>query len=97
MAPTLLFVSHTSTCGAPQAYHGCTAEMDAMMGQIMDALALSKAANETLTLFTADHGELHLEHRLVEKMSMFEGSARVPLIMAGPGVPEGSVVTNITR
>ena len=35
-----------------------------------------------------DHGEMHLEHRIVQKMSMYEGSARVPMIVVPPpGTP----------
>lgn len=60
-----------------------------MMGLVMDALAANKpAAADAWTLFTSDHGEMHLEHRIVQKMSMYEGSARVPMIVAAPpGTP----------
>lgn len=40
-------------------------------------------------IFTADHGELAMEHRQFYKMSMFEGSSRVPLLMMGPGLKSG--------
>jgi len=36
-------------------------------------------------IFTSDHGEMHMEHRQHLKNSMYEGSARVPLLIAGPG------------
>ena len=44
----------------------------------------------------SDHGEMNMEHRQVWKNSMYEASERVPLIIAGPGVPAGAVVTNLT-
>jgi arylsulfatase A-like enzyme len=60
-----------------RAYHGQTAETDYMMGLVMDALAANRpAAANAWTLFTSDHGEMHLEHRIVQKMSMYEGSGR---------------------
>lgn len=74
-----------------RAWHGQTAQTDAMMGAVLDALAESPAANNTFILFTSDHGEMHLEHRHVEKMTHYEGSARVPLIIAGPGIQGGRV------
>ena len=43
-------------------------------------------AENTIFIFGSDHGELALEHRQWYKMSMYEGSVRVPLIMAGPGI-----------
>lgn len=39
---------------------------------------------------------MNMEHRQVWKNSMYEASERVPLIIAGPGVPQGVVVTNLT-
>ena len=72
-----------------RAWHGQTAETDAMMGAVLTALEASPAAASTFVLFTSDHGEMHLEHRHVEKMTHYEGSARVPLIVAGPGISGG--------
>ena len=55
-----------------RAWHGQTAETDAMMGAVLDALDASLAAENTFILFTSDHGEMHLEHRHVEKMTHYE-------------------------
>lgn len=79
-----------------RAWHGQTAETDAMMGAVLDALDASPAAESTFILFTSDHGEMHLEHRHVEKMTHYEGSARVPLVIAGPGIPRGRTETTLT-
>ena len=79
------------------AWHGQTAETDAMMGYVLDALAASSAASNTFVIFTSDHGEMHLEHRHVEKMTHYEGSARVPMIIAGPHIPLGVTDTTLVR
>jgi len=78
-----------------RAWHGQTAETDAMMGTVLEALAASEASNNTFILFTSDHGEMHLEHRHVEKQTHYEGSARVPMIISGPGVPQNKHVSNL--
>ena len=78
------------------AYHGQIAEVDNMLGRVQAALDASGAAASTYVVFTSDHGEMHLEHKLVEKMSMYEPSARVPLIITGPGVPQGQIVRDFT-
>ena len=49
------------------AYHGQTAMVDAMFGRVAEALASSAASQNTFTFFTSDHGEMHLEHRMVER------------------------------
>ncbi|CAJ1458433.1 unnamed protein product [Effrenium voratum] len=66
------------------AYYGQVQETDLMVGRILKALG--KLRDSTLTIFTSDHGELKLEHGHVEKMSHFEGSARVPLMVMGPSL-----------
>ena len=78
-----------------RAWHGQTAETDAMMGAVLSALEASPAASSTFILFTSDHGEMHLEHRHVEKMTHYEGSARIPLIIAGPGIARGRTETSL--
>ncbi|XP_036383624.1 arylsulfatase K [Megalops cyprinoides] len=70
-------------------YYAMCAEADAMLGEVVLALQDSSLLSSTVVLFTSDHGELAMEHRQFYKMSMFEGSSHVPLLMAGPGVKAG--------
>jgi len=70
-------------------YFAMCAEADAIFGDIMSALQESGLADETVVIFSSDHGELALEHQQYYKMSLFEGSVRVPLILKGPGIKPG--------
>ena len=72
------------------------AEFDAMVGAYLDALEASGQAENTIVVVDADHGDLQLDHRSFYKMSPHEGSSRVPLVMAGPGVAP-QVVTQPTQ
>lgn len=58
-------------------------------GQVISALREKGLLANTVLIFTADHGELAMEHRQFYKMSMFEGSSRVPLLIMGPGLKSG--------
>jgi len=73
-------------------YFAMCAEADAVLGEIAAALKECGLEDETTFIFSSDHGELALEHQQYYKMSHFEGSARVPLIMAGPGIKSGQVI-----
>ncbi|KAL7836726.1 hypothetical protein AOLI_G00280100 [Acnodon oligacanthus] len=70
-------------------YYAMCAETDAMLGEVIAALRDTGLLNSTVLLFTSDHGDLAMEHRQFYKMSMFEGSSHVPLLMMGPGVKTG--------
>ncbi|KAI1900402.1 hypothetical protein AGOR_G00049580 [Albula goreensis] len=70
-------------------YYAMCAEADAMLGEVVEALRDAGLLSSTVLLFTSDHGDLAMEHRQFYKMSMFEGSSHVPLLVAGPGLKAG--------
>ena len=73
------------------AYYGNVTHMDACVGRLLDALDELGLAENTLVLYTTDHGEMLYEHGLRGKFNFFEPSARIPLITRLPGhVPEGA-------
>jgi choline-sulfatase len=71
---------------AIQAYHASTTFADAQVGRILDALQTTGLAENTIVVFTSDHGYHMGEHGHWQKTTLFENAARVPLIIAGPGV-----------
>jgi arylsulfatase A-like enzyme len=72
-----------------QEYYAIITHLDAQIGRILAALRQSRHADNTLIVFTADHGLAVGQHGLMGKQNMFEHSMRVPLIIAGPNVPAG--------
>ena len=76
-------------------YMAMCAEADATMGAVYDAMQRLGLAEDTYFVFSSDHGELALEHQDWYKMSFYEGSVRVPLAMAGPGIQAGARKANL--
>lgn len=74
------------------AYRRLTERVDHEIGQVLDALHASGRENNTLVIFTSDHGDIDSAHRMDHKIAFYEEACRVPLIMAGPGVARGGQV-----
>jgi choline-sulfatase len=70
---------------ARRAYYGEISYVDENLGRLTRALRECRLADDTIVIFLSDHGEMLGERGLWYKMSFFEGSARVPLIVGAPG------------
>jgi N-acetylglucosamine-6-sulfatase len=67
------------------------AAVDEGVAAIVDALSEVDELDQTVVMFTSDNGYLLGEHRYDGKNLAYEESLRVPLLMRGPGLPEGAV------
>lgn len=73
-----------------QAYAAEIYETDVGVGELLSHLKNSESEDTTLVVLTADHGEyLHEHEGFMDHFGLFEQVLHVPLIIAGPGVPEG--------
>lgn len=80
----ILDEEHVKDCHA--AYHAIVEEHDENVGQVIDALKKTGQYDDTMIIYSADHGELMRAHGAWEKSSMYEDSVRIPMIVKLPGV-----------
>ncbi|MEM7471714.1 MAG: choline-sulfatase [Pseudomonadota bacterium] len=76
---------------ARRAYLANVSYFDSKIGELVATLEETGEIDNTIIIITADHGDMLGERGLWFKMNFFEHSARIPLVMAGPGVAQGSV------
>ncbi len=72
-------------------YYACISFVDAWIGRIIAALDETSLTKNTLVILTSDHGEYLGDHWAFGKRGFHDGSCKVPLIVAGPGVSAHSV------
>ncbi|RPI46695.1 MAG: sulfatase, partial [Betaproteobacteria bacterium] len=72
-------------------YYGLCSYLDSNVARVLLALDEAGLRDETLVVYTADHGENLGTRRLWGKSNMYEEAAAIPMIVSGPGVPAGKV------
>lgn len=71
------------------AYYAMITHLDFEIGRVLDTLDASGQAENTIVVFAGDNGLAVGQHGLLGKQSLYDHSARIPLIFRGPGVPRG--------
>ncbi len=70
------------------AYHRMVEKVDAQILSLLEELDRRGLSENTLIVFTSDHGEGYGSHQWNQKICFYEESARVPFLIAGPGVKD---------
>jgi choline-sulfatase len=78
---------------ARAAYYGCVTEVDELIGTLVAELDRTGQRENTVIVYTSDHGEMLGDHGLWLKNVLLENAARIPMIIAGPGLPKGKTIT----
>lgn len=76
-------------------YYSMITHMDEQIGRIVQALQDSSQGEHTIIVYTADHGIALGQHGLLGKQNLYDHSIHIPLIMHGPGLPEGAEVRGL--
>lgn len=71
-------------------YYSVIEDMDAQIGRILDAVEATGELENTIVIFTSDHGMACGSHGLRGKQNMYEHTINVPFVMSGPGISPGS-------
>lgn len=81
---------------AMAAYYGLCSWMDDNVGQIIGALEQAGVLEDTTILYTSDHGDNVGARGLWGKSNFYQESVHIPMIMAGPGIAQGTCNTPVS-
>ena len=70
-------------------YYGMISHMDADIGRILTTLHERGLSENTIVIYTADHGLGVGQHGLMGKQNLYDHSMRIPMILRGPGISAG--------
>lgn len=73
-------------------YYGMISQLDTQVGRLLKALHENGLSEDTIVIFTSDHGLAVGSHGLLGKQNLYEHSTRVPLLVAGPGISAGKQI-----
>jgi choline-sulfatase len=78
-------------------YYGLVNFVDEQVGRVLQALEASGQADSTLVIFSSDHGDNQGVRGLWNKSMLYRESTEVPMILAGPDVPQGRVCSTLVN
>ena len=80
---------------ARASYYGLCSFLDHQVGQVLAALEASGQADNTLIIYTSDHGDHNGDRGLWTKMTLYDESTAVPMIISGRGIAQGKAVSTL--
>ena len=89
-------VTDAHILSARHAYYGMCTYIDDKVGRLLDTIEQLGLEDDTVVVFTSDHGEMLGERGMWFKQSFYEWSATVPLVVKIPGVKSKSAVFELT-
>ncbi|HTQ11065.1 MAG TPA: arylsulfatase [Fimbriimonadaceae bacterium] len=90
--PNVAMLSRHALQRARAGYFGHITHIDLQINRFLETLAEHDLRESTVICFVSDHGEMLGDHGAFRKVLPYEGSARVPMILQGPGIPRQIVV-----
>ena len=75
-------------------YYAIISHLDAQIGEILAALAVTGKMDNTYIFFTADHGLACGQHGFLGKQNLFDHSIRTPFLVKGPDIPVNKKISN---
>ncbi|MGH2352627.1 MAG: sulfatase-like hydrolase/transferase, partial [Chloroflexota bacterium] len=78
-------------------YWGQCTLVDTYAGRILDRLDELGLAEDTIVVYSTDHGDMMGDHRLIAKSVQYEGATRVPLIVRVPGLASRRIATPVSQ
>lgn len=80
---------------ARASYYGLCSFLDAQVGAVMNVLEQTGQADNTLVIYTSDHGDHNGDRRMWTKMSLYDESARIPMLIQGPDIPKAKTIDTL--
>jgi len=80
---------------ARASYYGLCSFLDYQIGQVLAALEANGQADDTLIIYTSDHGDHNGDRGLWTKMTLYDESSGVPLIISGPDIPKNKIADSL--
>ncbi len=78
-------------------YWGLVSLVDTSVGKIMAKLSKSGLEDDTIVVFTSDHGDMMGSHRLLAKTVQFEEALKVPMTIRAPGISPRRVAERVSQ